>query len=191
MVRAVADRAATPAGQSALQEVRTTLDLIRRIRDELIAKNYPKELVDQIEKQGFTIANQQGQLKLSEKQLQDAGLGKGERPCWVKIDGTIEFLFDVVLGSNGIRMQENVFPNRDKERSTLPMPVTDPNEVLTEGEFLRRTVPLYNSSLAANCRFFVTVYDATGPTEKDLYKSLLRAVEGHFYKRLSFEPAPF
>lgn len=52
-------------------------------------------------------------------------------------------------------------------------------------------MPLYDSSLVANCRFFVTVYDATGPAEKDLYKSLLRTVEGHFYKRLSLEPAPF
>ena len=191
MVRAVAGSAATPAGQSALQDVRTALDLIRRIRDELRAKNYPKNLVDQVEKQGFTIANQQGQLTHYEDQLQNAGLGKGERPCWVKTDGTIEFLFDVVLASNGIRMQENVFPNRDKERLTLPMPATDPNEVLTPSEFLSRTMPLYNSSLAANCRFFVTVYDATGPAEKDLYKSLLRTVEGHFYKRLSLEPAPF
>jgi hypothetical protein len=191
MVRAVVASAATPAGQSSLQEVRTALDLIRRIRDELIAKNYPKNLIDQIERQGFTIANQQGQLAHYEKQLLNAGLGKGERPCWVKPDGTIEFLFDVVLASNGIRMRENVFPNRDKERSALPMAATDPNEVLTEGEFLRRTAPLYNSSLSANCRFFVTVYDATGPAQKDLYKSLMRTVEGHFYKRLSLEPAPF
>ncbi len=191
MVRAVADTAATPAGRSSLQDVRTALDLIRRVRDELIAKNYPKDVVDQIEKQSFTIANQQGQLAHYENQLQNAGLGKGERPCWVKTDGAIEFLFDVVLASTGIRMQENVLPNRENERSTLPMPATDPNEVLTQDEFMRRTVPLYNSSLAANCRFFVTVYDATGPAEKDLYKSLLRTVEGHFYKRLALEPAPF
>ena len=100
-------------------------------------------------------------------------------------------MFDVVLGSDGMRMREIVIPERAKERATLPMPQTDPTEVLTEGDFLRRTAPLYDSSLAANCRFFVTVFDSTAPTEKDLYKNLLRTVEGHFYKRLSRERAPF
>ena len=85
---------------------------------------------------------------------------------------------------------ENVSPERDKERAALPIPATDPSEVLTPGEFLKRTDLLYNNSLAANCRFFVTVFDSTGPTEKDRYKSLLRTVEGHFYKRLSLDRAP-
>jgi len=126
-----------------------------------------------------------------EQQLQSAGLGKGERPCWVQPDGTIEFLFDVVLGTDGIRMRENVYPSRNKERKDLPMPSTNPLETITQSEFVTRTLPLYESSLAANCRFFVTVYDGTGPEEKERYKSLLRTVEGHFYKRLSRDSAPF
>jgi hypothetical protein len=69
--------------------------------------------------------------------------------------------------------------------------VTDPGEVLSERLFLDRTQPLFESSLAENCRFFVTVFDATGPAEKNRYKSLLRTVEGHFYKRLSLERSPF
>lgn len=73
----------------------------------------------------------------------------------------------------------------------VPMPVVDPIEVLSPAEFLRRTEPLYNHSLAANCRFFVVVYDSTGSMEKELYKHLLRTVEGHFYKRLDRGPAPF
>ena len=39
------------------------------------------------------------------------------------------------------------------------MPSTNPSETLTQLEFVTRTLPLYESSLAANCRFFVTVYD--------------------------------
>ncbi len=31
----------------------------------------------------------------------------------------------------------------------------------------------------------------TGPTEKELYKELLRTVENHFYKRLDLGRAPF
>jgi hypothetical protein len=191
LVRTLVQAARSEKGQSALQEARDALKEIRRVRDELAAKGYPKDLIDQLEKQGFKIANQQGQLARYEQQLRDAGLGKGERPCWVKPDGTIEFLFDVVLTTNGIRMQENVYPSRTKERADLPMPRTDASETLSEGEFQTRTLPLYNSSLAANCRFFVTIYDGTAPEEKERYKSLLRTVEGHFYKRLSRERPPF
>ena len=34
-----------------------------------------------------------------------AGHGKGERPCWVQLDGTIDYLYDVVLTSRGIKMR--------------------------------------------------------------------------------------
>jgi hypothetical protein len=191
LVRTLVQATRSDKGQSALQEARDTLEEIRRVKNQLASKGLPTELIDQLEKQGFKIANQEGQLARYEQQLKDAGLGKGERPCWVKPDGTIEFLFDVVLTTKGIRMQENLYPSRTKERSDLPMPETDPSETLTEAEFLTRTLPLYNSSLALNCRFFVTVYDGTASEEKERYKSLLRTVEGHFYKRLSREQPPF
>jgi len=73
----------------------------------------------------------------------------------------------------------------------LPAPTVDPQEVLSESVFLARTRPLFQYSQQENCRFFVVVYDATASHEKPLYKSLLRAVEGHFYKRLDYGPAPF
>jgi hypothetical protein len=190
LMKALQEAAGTPAGESALREAREALNQIRQIRDQ-IEKDHQTDLGKEVERQAFRIANQEGQLKHLQNKLEKAGFGKGERPCWVKPDGTIEFLFDVVLASDGIRMRENLFPSRGRERAALPMPVTDASEVLTESEFVRRTQPLYDSSLAANCRFFVTIFDATGPAEKDLYKSLLRTVEGHFYKRLSNERAPF
>jgi hypothetical protein len=71
------------------------------------------------------------------------------------------------------------------------MPRIDPSEILIPPEFLRRTRPLFNHSLAANCRFFVVIYDGTGPTEKELFKQLLLTVEGHFYKRLDRGIPPF
>jgi hypothetical protein len=191
MVRAVVERSSTPEGQSALTTARSALASMQAIRDELQAKGYPQDLLAKLQDQSYRLAAQEGQLKRYEGQLQAAGLGKGERPCWVKPDGTTEFLFDVVLGSAGIRMRENVLPARNEERLTLPMPVTNPDETLAPAEFLKRTEPLYQSSVARNCRFFVTIYDATGSSEKDLYKSLLRTVEGHFYKRLALDKAPF
>jgi hypothetical protein len=193
MVRSVVERAETEEGRSALQDVREAIASMERLKRELQAAGHPADLVEQVAGQRFTIANQEGLLQAYEMKLRNVGMGgTGERPCWVHPDtGTIEYLLDVVLSSDGIRMRENPFPHRGEERNTLPMPVTDPEEILSPAEFSTRTFPLYKNSLAKNCRFFVTVYDATGATEKVLYKTLLRTVEGHFYKRLAFEAAPF
>jgi hypothetical protein len=184
LVRALQER-------PALQETRAALDQFERAVEKAKKDGTPETLVKELEKQSFQIANQDGQLKRYESQLKNAGLGKGERPCWVKPDGTVEFLYDVVLGSRGIRMREYNYPGRSRERALLPLPRVNPNELLSEEEFLRRTAPVYKSSLATNCRFFVVIYDATGPAQKELYKRQLSAVEGHFYKRLDRGPAPF
>jgi len=191
MVQAALDDAGTSPEGSALREAREVVATLQGVKQQLAANGYPPTLLEQLEKQGFAIANQQGQLRRYEDQLRESGLGTGERPCWVREDGTIEFLFDVVLQSDGIRMRENILPLRARERSLLPIPSTRPDEVLSQGQFLQRTAALYQSSLAQNCRFFVTVYDSTGPTEKNLYKAVLKTVEGHFYKRLANATAPF
>jgi hypothetical protein len=191
LIRALQEVTATPEGQTTLQETRAVLEQMSRIRDQIEKEGGSEALAKQVEQQSYRIANQEGQLQRYESRLKEAGLGKGERPCWVKPDGTIEYLYDVVLASNGIRMREYKYGHREHERSLMPMPAVDPNEVLRPAEFLRRTQSLYNHSLATNCRFFVVIYDATGPTEKELYKQLLQTVEGHFYKRLNRGPAPF
>lgn len=193
LIEAVKAVASTPEGGSMLADAKAELEKIRTVRQSLekLADPSSKSLPAQLQEQGFELANKEGQLKRYEKQLLEAGLGKGERPCWVRPDGTIEYLYDVVLVSGGIRMREYVHPHRVDERVRYRMPVINPEEILSAGEFLTRTEPLYNESLAANCRFFVVVYDGTEPTEKELYKRLLRTVEGHFYKRLDRGPSPF
>lgn len=191
LIRALQEVAATPEGQTTLKEARAVIDQMNNVREQIRGEGASEALANQIEQKSYRIANQEGQLGRYESLLKEAGLGKGERPCWVKPDGTIEYLYDIVLASKGIRMREYKYNHRGRERSLLPMSTVDPNQLLSPAEFLQKTQPLYNHSLAENCRFFVVIYDATGPTEKELYKRLLRTVEGHFYKRLDREPAPF
>lgn len=191
LIRGLQEVAVTPEGQSALTEARTALNELHRVRDLIAEEGGSTALANQVEQQSFRMANQEGQLRRYEAQLQNAGLGTGERPCWVKPDGTIEYLYDVVLASDGIRMRERKYLHRARERSLLPIPEVDPDETISPGRFLRLTEPLYKQSLAANCRFFVVVYDSTASTEKERYKQLLRTVEGHFYKRLDRGPAAF
>ncbi len=191
-------------GATALTEFRKQVDSLnieraawQRAAAELVASMKRDGVVNAdsvamtIAQQRFEIQNKEGQLKRYEDRLRAVGEGKGERPCWVKLDGAIEFLYNVVLESDGIRMQEISPASRDAERRLLPMPVIRPDEVLSRDGFLERTRPLYLSSLAKNCRFFVVIYDGTQASEKNLYKGLLRTVEEHFYKRLDSGNAPF
>lgn len=197
LVRALQAIATTADGQSTLVRARDELAKLEDARQRLeraagaAESTNGESIAKQLEQQSYELANKEGQLKRYEKQLSEAGFGKGERPCWVQPDGTIEYLYDVVLSSDGIKMREYQYPNRAPERSLLPMPEVNPAELLTPAEFLRRTEPLFTRSVADNCRFFVVVYDDTGPTEKELYKHLLETVEGHFYKRLDDGSAPF
>jgi len=197
LVRLVKEVAKSKDGAQALKEGKEVLDEMREASRQIqeIATTAKQgdgaEIAKAIKAQSHRIANQEGQLKRYETMLEASGQGKGERPCWVKPDGKIDYLYEVVLGSDGIRMRELIYPERTEERKLLPMPEVDPNEALTEALFLAGTRPLFESSLAANCRFFVVVYDGTAVHEKPLYKSQLRTVEGHFYKRLSNAAPPF
>lgn len=190
---AMADRQARSALDEAKKVIAEMREAVKQVKTvaETAETGSAEAIAKQVRAQSYRIANQEGQLKRYEEQLVAAGQGKGERPCWVQPDGRIDYLYEVVLASEGIRMRELEHPHRVAERELLPMPQADPNETLSPAEFLRRTAPLYSYSLTANCRFFVVVYDATAAHEKALYKSLLRTVEGHFYKRLSEAAAPF
>jgi hypothetical protein len=196
LAQVVAATARTNEGRSNLAEASSLLAEMRAATRE--AQNVAKEsghssdgMSKRLATQSYRIANQEGQLARYESQLAASGQGKGERPCWVQPDGRIDYLYDVVLGSDGIRMSELPHPERAAERALLPMPITDKREALSETEFLRHTNAIYAYSTNAQCRFFVVVYDSTAAHEKPLYKNLLRAVEGHFYKRLSTSPPPF
>lgn len=187
LVRSIQSVLGTAGGPEALMELRAEIERQAAVSDDLrqaLAKaevGRAEEIVRKIERQGHELANKEGQLKRYEKQLEQAGQGKGVRSCWVQPDGTTDYLYDVVLTSSGIRMKEYAYPSRAAARALLPMPTVKPEETLSEGEFLKRTLPLYRSSEAENCRFFVWIYDGTGPQDKETYKRLRRTVEGHFY----------
>lgn len=192
LVRVAAAAARSASDESALAEARALLaemdraaERVARIADELEARE-GGELAAELERLSYRVENQEGLLTRYENQLARLGQGIGGRPCWVQPNGAIDFLYDVVLRSNGISMRERVHPHRAAERALLPLPAVDPTEVLTPAEFLRRTAPLYAHAQKEGCVFFVVVYDATAPHEKETFIRLLRAVEGHFYK--SFPP---
>lgn len=197
LVRTIQQALREPTARTALRDAREAIDEMNRVKEEIgeVLRGAGVASADSVAKvvrqQGHRLANQEGQIKRLEDQLVAAGQGKDARPCWVQPNGKIDYLYDVVLTSRGIRMREYRYPYREVERRDLPAPEVNPDEVLTIGSFLARTAELFEYSKRNDCRFYVVVYDATASYEKALYKDLLRAVEGHFYKRLDNGAAPF
>jgi hypothetical protein len=148
--RVVEQAAASSQARQDLGEANRALEEIKGAAQQMRALTKGNDaLVKQAEAQSYRIANQEGQLRRYEKQLADAGQGKGERPCWVEPDGTIDFLYDVTLGSRGIRMRERLYGNRTQERSSLPMPVVDPDESMTEVSGMSKNDDRLRRELAA------------------------------------------
>lgn len=128
-------------------------------------------------------ATLKGQIVTLHRDLTSIGRGGDFPPCWVTAGGEIQFLFRVTLnGGDSLSVSDITPPARLADRRALPL-----NETLFAGPVSRRafladTQALYDASRAKGCRYYVTVADRTGPTQKDLFKALLFTVEAHFYK---------
>jgi hypothetical protein len=177
------------------------LDVSRALEEKSEQLNRMIELIQKIET-GTNIeeiitrnSDQEAEINNQRGQIVDlrARLGSGVFPsCWTRDDGGFDYILDVVLASEGIRIRESVSPERIAERERLPLTsIVDPTRVYGESEFLSTTQALYNWSVDHECRFYVTIYDGTQAFEKDLYKDLMRTVEGHFYKRQLTDASPF
>lgn len=121
--------------------------------------------------------------------VQEYSAGKGtEVPsCWTLDDGTIEYIYDVNLTPAGLVVRGTDLPERASERQTLPVQNIVLNQDVSEQLFLSSTSDLFEWSKSRKCRFFVRVFDSTGPTDKKLYQDRLRAVEARFYKLMVSE----
>ena len=121
--------------------------------------------------------------------LKSEGKGTEMPSCWTREDGTIEYIYEVNLTPTGLVVWEttDVSTHRVDERQTLPVEKLSLKQDISEASFLSATSDLFEWSKSKKCRFFVRVFDSTGPTEKAIYQSRLRTVEAHFYKLISSE----
>ena len=124
---------------------------------------------------------------ISYGKLISAGKGTEVPSCWTREDGTVEYIYDVKLTPTGLVMQETDLAHRADERENLPVQDIILGHDISESTFLYATSHLFQFSQSKECRFFVRVFDSTGPTEKAVYKSRLKAVEARFYKFISSE----
>ena len=170
------------------------LELRREILDNLRAAGMEKEhaaaylekLPEMQREQERTIANQRAQIKNLTDRLGGPGKGTEKPPCWAAESGAPEYIFDVRLTSGGLILKDNALPHRAEEQARLPLDIIQFSRTLSPAEFRRQTRALLDWSNTNECRFFVRVYDSTGPAQKSVYKRMLRIAGEHFYY---FEPA--
>jgi hypothetical protein len=124
----------------------------------------------------------EGQLANAQKKLVSLGKGSEMPSCWAKTDGTVEYIYEVAVNSNGMIVRKTNLPHREADRGLLPNSKLIENQDVSSSEFRSMTRPIYQWSIEKKCRFYVKVYDLTGIAEKDIYKQRLKTVEGYFYK---------
>lgn len=112
----------------------------------------------------------------------DVGNGKkGVTPCWAT-NGVVDFIFDVALTDEGMKIRRNDVPQWAEDYDRLPVEAIRLGPVIPQSEFVGSTRPLfdYSNRKDKDCRFFVRLYDETSVNAKLIYQQRRRAVEGHF-----------
>ncbi len=142
-----------------------------------------QEKIKELESDAKNLTDQKKSLM---SQIESKGRGVDMPPCWPDANGrATEYLFDIDLTNAGIIMNDAAPSHRQEEKARLPLDRIKYGQPRSIAQFQSETQPIFDVSKQKECRFYVFVKDKTGATEKALFKRLLIAVEGPFYKKLS------
>lgn len=123
-----------------------------------------------------------GQLANTRNKLAATGKGNDPPPCWADENGKQQYIFDIAATSNGMKIREHYIEERVEDRKDLPLSeVVFQNEISPEA-FLNMMKPVFNWSVKNDCRFWVLIYDHTGPTEKEVWQVRDRQIADRFYR---------
>lgn len=144
-------------------------------------------------KQNASLTGRVEHLSKAVSRMAKEGKGGTLPSCLIRDDGREDYLLDVVLASEGIAgSNRKIVAFVPDEIRKLFAEKDFSRQILSSSEFTRATRVLFRWSEKKNCRFYVKIYDGTGPSEKLKYKQHLRTVEGHFYKyEVLNDPPPF
>ena len=124
-----------------------------------------------------------GQLANAQQKLVALGRGTEMPACWADpITGRPEYLFKIDLTSTGLIIHYQKLPNRVAEQAALPLSMITLDKEVSREVFRSETSPIAQWSIKHQHRFFVLSHDVTRPEEKQVYKTMLRTLEEHFYK---------
>ena len=124
-----------------------------------------------------------GQLANAQQRLESLGRGTEMPACWANpATGKPEYIFKINLTSTGLIIHDQKLPNRINGQASLPLSMISFDQELNREAFRTQTSPIAQWSIKHQCRFFVLAHDLTRPEEKQVYKTMLRTLEEHFYK---------
>jgi len=143
---------------------------------------WQQQTVEQMRQAGEQVATLTGQVQFLQSQQKGLGKGASYPPCWINPETLKpDYVFDIDMLDGGLRVRDAAPAHRRDEVAALPLAALTFEAVLSPGQFLTATRPLFQQSERDNCRHFVRVFDAT--SVKSTYKQDLLTVESHFYKR--------
>jgi hypothetical protein len=126
------------------------------------------------------------QLAGMESDLVVPGNGLDNPACWPNEGGSADYIFNVTLRDEVIKIANGSPPSRQNALQDIPGAVDLSGKTYTFSAFVEQTRPLLEWSREQKergpdgCRHLVRVLDDT--TGKDEYKNALRTVEQVFYK---------
>lgn len=111
--------------------------------------------------------------------------GYGHPPCWTDSAGRIEYLFEVEIRSDGVRLSRAWPDNREDDARTLPgaVSVIGP-DIHSLAQFRDRTRSIFDLTRVANpeCRHYVILKRHPALTDLDRFNTMRLGVEDFFYK---------
>lgn len=193
--------------QTALEKAQKELQALEALKNDIpnaedvvrwkkFAKGYEKSTgksvpLDEAEKAGENagilgkdLANCQGQLTHCVR-VTGAARGYGKPPCWTNPDGEIEYMFEVFIRSDGVRVEKAWPARRSSEAEQIPaIQATVAAREMTLPQFKELTAPIFQASKAASpeCRHYVILRRDASVRDIDRFNMIRLGVEDYFYK---------
>jgi len=164
--------------------------IIQALSRESHGKPTTTEIVDKLTQMAQLLNDNEtlkGQNVQLSRQIRAAGRGNEFPSCWVTPDGRVESIFELIMSESGIRIIDRAPLHRSEEKKYLPLSGVLYDMELDRFEFEAAVRPLYQWSVAHQCRFYVMI----ASSEHSAPIHLVNAVNGYFYpnSKIQFRPA--
>ncbi len=139
--------------------------------------------VEELGKQVGAVQQERDKIREGRDNLMRRGRGVEYPSCWTTPAGETEYIFDVTIRDSGVVVRDIAPVSRKDDQAQKLVDDFPRDTEIAETKFRSGTARLNAWSRANECRFFVNLRDETGEHNKERYKTLIRLIEEHFYKR--------
>ena len=187
--KALAEQQRLIDANHALQEQLIQLGSIHKLLDDAGLRGEPtnaiKALIDTARHSRQRMQTLTGQLAQANQQIKAyEGSGVDHAPCWTDPrSGDIDYLYRITLLESGLQIEAAWPSRRQSQVRQIPGALALAGQRLGQRQFQRQARPIYDWSVAHDCRHFVRVADHPD-TSKQTFKTRLQAIEAYFYKLL-------